>query len=189
MAPAWTGGLYGSWRVSSPNQGTTSNFGDGEYTSPCCGDWVLNSPLFCGDSARPPPVLESKCLSSHTWSWDVLELVDNRCIMEMGWVLQIHFQNVAGGAITWHLLHLEVSHILHPFKTTDRDWLRHRPPIKIIRVKLNNVGEGQHWIVFIKVALVGLSIPMSGQGNTPAQSLLNEQILIDICQGVELDVG
>ena len=109
--------------------------------------------------------------------------------MEMGWLLQIHFQNVAGGAITWHLLHLEVSHILHPFKTTDRDWLRHRPPIKIIRVKLNNVGEGQHWIVFIKVAVVGLSIPMSGHGNTPAQSLLNEQILIDICQGVELDVG
>jgi len=69
--------------------------------------------------------------------------------------------------------------------------LRHRPPIKIIRVKLNNVGEGQHWVVFIKVAVVaiGLSIPMSGHGNTPAQSLLTEQILIDICQGVELDVG
>ena len=37
--------------------------------------------------------------------------------------------------------------------------------------------------------MVGLSIPMSGHGNTPAQSLLNEQILINICQGVELDVG
>ena len=180
MAPAWTGGLDGSWRVSSPNQGTTSNFGDGEYTSPCCGDWALVSPLFCGDSARPPQELESKCLLSHTWSWDVLELVDNLCVY--------HGDGV-GGAIIWHLLHLDVSHILHPVKTTDREWLRHRPPIKIIRVKINNVGEGQHWIVFIKVAVVGLSIPMSGHGNTPAQSLLNEQILINICQGVELDVG
>ena len=60
--------------------------------------------------------------------------------------------------------------------------------MKIIRVKLNNGREGQHWIVFIKVAVFGLSIPMSGHGNTPAQFLLNEQISIDICQGVELDV-
>lgn len=49
--------------------------------------------------------------------------------------------------------------------------------------------KGSIGLFFIKVAVVGLSILMSSHGNTPAQPFLNEKKLINICQGVELDVG
>ena len=141
----WTWGYDESLLVSSSRRDTISGPGNAGCISlyprglgEASLSGLVHSPVLSW-------VLADTCSAFHVWWTSFLRLAENHYEgheVQLGNV--IHLQRIPIVSIIGDVFYFEVLHLLlcHPLKLSNREWLNHRPAIKIISIQINNVRSG-----------------------------------------------
>ena len=108
-------------------------------------------------------------------------------LVQLFGVLKVYLKDVPLSAVSWVFPNASCKSIavLHPLEAAFGRHLAHSPAMKVVGIQVEDVAVRPLGVIALHPGVIGLGIAFRGHGDTHSHPLLNEEVLVIVCEQLQ----